>query len=245
MFQNQGNNPYAANAASYADTDARATFIQRTYLHLFGAIIAFIALEAILFAVVGLEGRRQIVNFMFGNRMTWFVVLIAFMGVSHVATRWASSGMSQSTQYAGLGLFVVAEALIFAPLLIVASMMSSDAIPTAAVISISTFGGLTAMVFITKSDFSGMGKYIAMASFALLGLIFCSLIFGGNGGMLFLVIAALGVTLACASILYQTSNVMRQYPTTQYVAASLALFASVALLFWYVLQLVLMFTGRD
>jgi len=45
------------------------------------------------------------------------------------------------------------------------------------------------------------------------------------------------VLLACASILYSTSNVLRYYRTDQYVAASLTLFASVALLFWYVLQI--------
>ena len=38
-------------------------------------------------------------------------------------------------------------------------------------------------------------------------------------------------------ILYYTSNILHQYRTDQYVAAALALFASVALLFWYVIQI--------
>jgi FtsH-binding integral membrane protein len=45
------------------------------------------------------------------------------------------------------------------------------------------------------------------------------------------------VVLASGYILYHTSNVLHHYGTEQYVAAALALFASVALLFWYVLQL--------
>jgi len=45
------------------------------------------------------------------------------------------------------------------------------------------------------------------------------------------------VVLAMAIILYNTSNVMQRYNTNQHVAASLSLFASVALLFWYVLQI--------
>jgi FtsH-binding integral membrane protein len=243
MFQNQTNNPYAANAASFADVDARATFVQRTYLHLFAAITAFVLLESILFAVVDVDARIRFVNTMFGSRFTWLIVLVAYMGVSYLATNWANSGASRSAQYAGLSLYVLAEVAIFAPLLFYASLVSSEAIPTAAVITVSTFGGLTAVVFITKSDFSGMGKYLAMASFGLLGLIFCSMFIGGN--TLHLAISAFGVMLASGMILYQTSNVMHQYQTSQYVAASLALFASVALLFWYVLQLVLMFTGRD
>ena len=45
------------------------------------------------------------------------------------------------------------------------------------------------------------------------------------------------IALASMYILYDTSNVLRTYRTDQYVAASLALFASVALLFWYILRL--------
>jgi len=50
------------------------------------------------------------------------------------------------------------------------------------------------------------------------------------------------VILAAGSILYNTSNIIHHYNTQQYVAASLSLFASVALLFWYLLQI---FMSRD
>jgi FtsH-binding integral membrane protein len=49
------------------------------------------------------------------------------------------------------------------------------------------------------------------------------------------------IALAGASILYDTSKVLHEYPQDRYVGASLQLFASVALLFWYVLRL---FLGR-
>ena len=48
------------------------------------------------------------------------------------------------------------------------------------------------------------------------------------------------VVLACGIILYNTSNVLHRYNTEQYVAASLTLFASIALLFWYILQIFMM-----
>ena len=38
---------------------------------------------------------------------------------------------------------------------------------------------------------------------------------------------------------------MHHYKSTQYVAASLALFASVALMFWYVIQIFMSFAGDD
>ena len=62
-------------------------------------------------------------------------------------------------------------------------------------------------------------------------------VFGGNLiGMLFSVAM---VALATGYILFQTSNIIHHYHTDQHVAASLALFASVVLLFWYVLQIVM------
>jgi FtsH-binding integral membrane protein len=45
------------------------------------------------------------------------------------------------------------------------------------------------------------------------------------------------VAFAGAAILYETSNILHHYRPNQHVAASLSLFASVALLFWYVLRI--------
>ena len=53
------------------------------------------------------------------------------------------------------------------------------------------------------------------------------------------------VVFACGYILYYTSNILHHYRTDQYVAAALALFASVALLFWYVLQIFMSLSSRD
>lgn len=50
------------------------------------------------------------------------------------------------------------------------------------------------------------------------------------------------VAFAAGCILYNTSNIIHHYETEQYVAASLGLFASVALRFWYVLRI---FMSRD
>ena len=58
-----------------------------------------------------------------------------------------------------------------------------------------------------------------------------------SGSTLGLWFSGLMVMLASGYILYDTSNVMLHYRTDQHVAASLALFASVALLFWYVLRI--------
>ena len=67
-----------------------------------------------------------------------------------------------------------------------------------------------------------------------LGAIVFSLIFGAHLGTWFSV-AMIG--FAGIAVLYDTSNIMHHYPTDKYVAASMALFASIAMMFWYILRL--------
>ena len=69
-----------------------------------------------------------------------------------------------------------------------------------------------------------------------MGLIVCAVLFGFNLGLVF---SFAMVFLASGAILYDTSKILHNYGPQQYVAASLQLFASVALLFWYVLQIVM------
>ena len=77
------------------------------------------------------------------------------------------------------------------------------------------------------------------AGLAALGLIACAIFFQFALGPIFTVAM---IALACGYILYHTSNILHHYRIGQHVAASLSLFASVALLFWYILQL---FMSRD
>jgi FtsH-binding integral membrane protein len=224
--------------AADAQPSERADFIRRTYLHLGGAVLGFTALEALLLRMPGIE---NLVGTMMGGRLSWMVVLGAFMVVSWVADSWARSSTSLAWQYAGLSLYVVAEAVIFLPLLYIAQRMSPDIIPEAGLITLLLFGGLTAVVAISKVDFSFLRMGLTIAGFAALGIIVCSAIFGFDLGILF---TAAMLVLASGYILYHTSNVLHVYRTDQYVAAALALFASVALLFWYVLRLLMEMNRR-
>ena len=166
--------------------------------------------------------------------------LALFMGVSTVASRWAQSATSIHKQYLGLGVYVVAEAIIFVPLLYIAINYSGpEVVPTAALITAVVFGGLTGFVLITKKDFSFLRGFVVVGGFLALGIIGAGLLFGFSLGTWF---AAAMVLFASGAILYETSNVLRVYRPGQHVAAALGLFASVALLFWYVLSLV---SGRD
>lgn len=220
--------------AAQASVEDRAGFIVRTYLHLVGAIFAFVFLEAALF-MSGIAQRVSEIIFMSGG-MSWLLVLGAFIAVSWIADRWARSDTSSAMQYAGLGLYVVAEAVIFMPLLFIAGTYDPSAIPTAGLVTLVLFGGLTGIVFLTRRDFSFMRGILGVAALGAFGVIIASVLFGFSLGVFF---SGAMVVLAGGYILYYTSNVLHHYRTNQHVAAALALFSAVALLFWYVLRLFL------
>lgn len=224
----------SGTAVANAAPDARVTFIRQTYSHLAGAILAFVLIEAALFQTALPE---SMVGLLATSRYSWLIVLGAFMGVSYMANKWALSGTSLQVQYAGLGLYVVAEAVIFVPLLFIAANYSGpEVIPTAGLLTLVLFTALTFIAFTTKKDFSFLGGILTVTSFVALGVIGVSILFGFTLGLFF---SALMVLVAAGAILYNTSNVMFRYNTSQYVAASLSLFASVALLFWYILRIVM------
>ncbi len=233
-------NPYASPGqtfAAQAGADERADFIAKTYIHLAGAIAAFVVLEGILLNLPGIE---NLVTKMTAGRYSWMVVLGLFMVVSWIANSWATSAVSPGKQYCGLGLYVVAQALIFVPLLYIANRIDTGIIPTAAVTTLLLFGVLTGVVFVTRKDFSFLRGILVFGGFAALGLIVVSIACGFSLGPIFTYAM---IAFACCYILYYTSNVLHHYRIGQHVAASLALFAAVALLFWYIVRLFL--ASRD
>lgn len=221
--------------AADAPASERLAFIRKTYLHLGGAVAAFIAIEA---ALLNSPFAEPLVRTMLGGRFSWFIVLGAFMVVGFVADRWAQSATSPGMQYAGLGLYVVAQAIIMVPLLYVAANFAKDPniIPTAGVLTSLVFTGLTGTVMFTKHDFSWLRPALVVAGFAALGLIVASMLFGFSLGMVF---TAVMVVVAAGYILYYTSNVLHHYPIGSHVSAALALFSAVAVLFWYIVQLLM------
>lgn len=235
-------NPYQSwgLVAADATADERAGFIRKTYAHLAGAVLAFIALEAVLLNLPGLDNLMMRMS---ETRWGWLLVMGGFVLVATVADSWARNATSLATQYAGLALYVVAEAVIFVPLLWVAQRFAGpEVIPTAGLLTAIVFCGLTAIVFVTGADFSWLRTALMVAGLASIGLIVCSIIFGFNLGIVF---SAAMIVLASGYILYDTSNVLHHYRIGQHVAAALALFAAVALLFWYMLRLVMALQSRD
>ena len=208
---------------------SRGRFIARTYGHLMGAIAAFTLIEIFLFKS-GLAAT--ITQALLGT--SWLLVLGGFVVVSWIARAAAHRASSALAQYAALTGYVLAQAIIFVPLLFIADKYAPGAITSAALITLLAFASLTLLVFSTRKDFSFMRSILMWGGLVAMVLIVGGALFGFQLGTFFSVGM---IALAGGAILYDTSNVLHHYPEDRYVAAALELFASVALMLWYVLRL--------
>lgn len=215
----------------------RAEFYKKTYMHVALGVLAFILVEALFL------NTPFIVKFALSltEGYLWFAMLGGFMLATTFAERMAIKSHDKNKQYIGFGIYIIAEAFIFIPMIYIALSMSGggNLIQQAAIVTLSLFAGLSAVVFFTGKDFSFLRTALTVGGFIALGLIAAGLLFGFDLGLWFSVGM---VVLAGGSILYQTSNLVHKYSTDQYVAAALGLFSSLMLLFWYILRI---FMSRD
>ncbi|MFC4096946.1 Bax inhibitor-1/YccA family protein [Euzebyella saccharophila] len=216
------------------DDQARVAFYKKTYAHLAGAVLLFILVETAFFQSDAILNLALSLT----GGISWLLLLGGFMLVTNYAERLALRSNDKNMHYAGLVLYVVAEAFIFIPLIFIAITMAEGGafqiLNQAAVLTLSLFTGLSAVVFLTKKDFSFLKSILTIGFCIALGLIIAGTLFGFDLGLWFSVGM---VVLASGSILYQTSNLIHKYNENQYVAASLGLFASLMLLFWYILSI--------
>lgn len=216
----------------------RTEFIKKTYKHVAGAVLAFIVLEFILLSIPSV---REASYLLVSSGTVWLLVLGGFMLVTNYANKMAMNSHDIKKQYTGLGIYVVAQAVIFLPILAFATstINGPNILWQAGIVTLALFGGLTIVVFNTGKDFSFLRSGLMIVGVIAFGLIIAGTIFGFDLGLWFSVGM---VVLAAGSILYQTSNMIHKYSTDQHVAAALGLFASLMLLFWYILQI---FLSRD
>jgi FtsH-binding integral membrane protein len=209
----------------------RSNFITKTYMHLLGALVAFAGVEYALFQTPYAE---QMAVFMLEK--SWLAVLGAFIVVAWIASHVAHSVESKSAQYLALGGYIVAEAIIFVPMFYIALMAGPEIITNAVLVTLGAFVALTAVAMISGRDFTFLRSFLMWAGMVALGTIVMGAAIGFHLGTYFSM-AMIGI--AGASILYDTSKILHVYPDDRYIAAALELFASIALMLWYVLRLFL------
>lgn len=237
----------------------RIAFLRKTYVHLGAALIAFAVVTGALFKFAPQLTWKLSTLFgssMFGMLGLVLVLVFLMMG----AERLAASGTSRGMQYAGLGLGILLQVFMLLPLIWILMLKFSSFTPEqtylirsgvmvpalngaalsilmqAVVITLVIFIGLTLVVFITKKDFSFLRGALVVCSFAAIGLILVSILFGFSMGALF---SAFIVLLMAGFILYETSVIMTRYPPTMHVLAALVLFTTIATLFRAILNILI------
>jgi uncharacterized protein len=225
--------PVGYQPVATLDDVTRGDFIVRVYQHLLVAVGAFIVFEALL---INLGAAEAMWDFFAGNGSAWLLLLGAFMIVNWLATSAAHDILNPSRQYAGLFGMAAAEALIFAPFLhyFFEVRGETSTVAAAAIITVAGFAGLSAVAYVTRRDLSFLRPILLWGGVSALVLIVAAVIFGLELGIWFSVAM---IALAGASILYQTQTIVRRYPAEAHVGAAVQLFASVMLLFWFVLRL--------
>ncbi len=219
---------------SYATEQERVEFYKKTYAHVAGGVLLFIIFEYFLLS------SETVVRFMMSmlDGIKWLLLLGGFMFITSYAESTAMRTADKKKQYLAYVVYILAEAIIFVPLLYIAIyyVNSMDLLKQAVVVTLMLFMGLSAVVLITKKDFSFLRAALTIGGFIAIGLIIAGSIFGFNMGLWF----SVGMcALAGGSILYQTSNLVHKFGTEDYIPAAIGLFASLMLLFWYILRIFL------
>ncbi|CAM1339039.1 Bax inhibitor-1/YccA family protein [Tenacibaculum aestuarii] len=215
----------------------RIAFYKKTYTHVAGGVLLFVLFEYLFLQ------SATIVEFALSMTQgyKWLLLLGGFMLVTSYAESTALKTSDKNLQYLAYSGYVFAQAFIFIPLIYIAISYTNnfDIIKQAGIVTLALFVGISSIVFITKKDFSFIRAGLSVGFFIAIGLIIAGTLFGFNLGLWF----SVGMcVLAAGSILYQTSNLVHKFSTDDYIPAALGLFASLMLLFWYVLQI---FMSRD
>jgi FtsH-binding integral membrane protein len=215
----------------------RVAFYKKTYAHVAGGVLLFIIFEYLLLQ------SNAIVEFALSMTQgyKWLLLLGGFMLITNYAESTALRTTDKNLQYMAYAGYIFAEAFIFIPLIYIAIAYteSFEVLQQAGIVTLTLFAGLSAVVIMTKKDFSFLRSALTIGFFIAIGLIVAGILFGFNLGLWF----SVGMcVLAGGSILYQTSNLVHKFTTEDYIPAALGLFASLMLLFWYVLQI---FLSRD
>lgn len=187
---------------------------------------------ATLFAVGGV-----LLGFMFPPLMAlivssiWIPLILLFGGVMAAQALRHVPGVNLLVLFG----FTTLTGLVVSPVLWYFSQINPASIVQAGVLTVGIFGGLTAYVFISKRDFSFMRGMLVTG---LIVVILAGIlnIFVASSAMGFAVSAA-ALLLFSGFVLYDTSNIIRRYPTNEYVAGALSLYLDAFNIFMALLRL--------
>jgi FtsH-binding integral membrane protein len=230
-------NPFIVADAPAAD---RAAFFRRTY----GLVAASFGAFAVTLYALFVSGIADTFMRSIAGVGSWGMlgVMVLFWVGTTAAQSLAFNRASRASQYAGLGLYVLLQALIFVPLIVYTAYVTKgnpgEILIPACMATGALVIALTAVVFMTNMDFSFLKVAIVIGSICALGIVIVSLFSETPLGAWFSIAM---IVLMATVILYQTNEIKNTMETDQHVAAAFVLFSSFVTLLFYVIRL---FAGR-
>jgi FtsH-binding integral membrane protein len=213
-----------APTAAQVSLGERLGFIRKVYALFFAA-----TLFAVGGAWLGLNSP-PVLQFAFEHPWIMFFMMmggvIGAQAVRHVP----------GVNLAALFGFTTLTGVMISPLLYVVSQNNPASIWQAGLLTVGIFGGLTAYVFISKKDFSFLRGLMVTGLIVIILAGLLNILIVGSSAFAFAISAAT-LLLFAGFVLYDTSNIIRHYPTNEYVSGALALYLDAFNIFLSLLSL--------
>ena len=219
---------FQPRTAAEASVSERLGFIRKVYALFFAAI---------LFAIGGVVLGFNSPSLMLAiAQHPWITLLLLMGGVIGASAVRHKPGINLIAFFG----FTAFTGVVISPLLFYVSATNPASILQAGVLTVGIFGGLTAYVFVSKKDFSFLRGMVWVGLIVVvLGGLLNALIIGSSG--LSFALAAAALILFSGFVLYDTSNIIRRYPTNEYIAGAMDLYLDAFNIF---LALIRILNGR-
>lgn len=214
---------FGAETAAQASVSERLGFIRKVYALFF---------MATLFAIGGvLAGLSFEPLLRFAYEHPWIMFFAMIGGVFGAQAVRHVRGLNLVALFA----FTTLTGVIISPLIALVLQVNPGSIVAAGVLTVAIFGGLTAYVFISKRDFSFMRGMLTTGLIVVIVAGIANIFIGASA--LGFAVAAVTLLLFSGFVLYDTSNIIRRYPTNEYVAGALSLYLDAFNIFLALLRL--------
>ncbi|HEY0080144.1 MAG TPA: Bax inhibitor-1/YccA family protein [Pyrinomonadaceae bacterium] len=200
-----------SSTAAQATVAERMSFVRKVYALFFAAT---------LFAIGGVAlglSFEPLLAFAFEH--PWIMLFAMLGGVMGAQAVRHVPGVNLAALFG----FTTLTGIVISPLMYVVRQTNPDSITQAGLLTVGIFGGLTAYVFISKRDFSFMRGMLVTGLIVIILAGLVNIFLVGSGAFGF-AIAAATLLLFSGFVLYDTSNIIRRYPTNEYVAGALSLY---------------------
>jgi FtsH-binding integral membrane protein len=217
--------PSFAQAVPVRSGVERATLVRRTYAVVFlGVIVTCIGAAFAL-------SQPSLLNAVAAHPFLSFIAVIAPLFLVMRNPRAYPQNVVLT------GLFTFAEGVWIAPLLYVAEQTQPGVVNQAALLTLGTFGLLTAFVAFTRRDFSAWGSFFMVGLVVLLITSLLNIFFRSSVASLY--ISAAAVFIFGGLLVFDTWRILRsgQYGEDDYVAAAVNIYLDLLNMFLAILSL--------